>query len=434
MQTQTNTIPNVNTPVNANSPELLHQNDGSNFLEILLDELSQTVGSQSKSVLEVATRIAMEVERMCDKSPRIQTSGEVYSWQLILGRNRLHKCLSYYHLGSKQGRNELHSNLTAMIYRYVAPSQSQLGFQGRKNLIDDFLQEFYAASIAAFRREYQLPKFQPRTQLELAEYMAFTENYAKRRITLPNGTSQQLVVLRVQAFVKRQPAETSVDIEQAVEVSKGESDQQTSWSAATMQQVRSQIMTEAVDPSEGMLRDRIITELLNYLESQGQSDCVDYLVLKLKDYSAPHIDEILELTPRQRDYLQQRFKYHVDKFARASHWKLVHQWLGADLDQKLGMSSQQWQEFLNQLSPQHRELLQLKKVNKFDEEIAKDLRWSLKQVQKQWMELLEIAWKYRNWDSQKLPGKKSNPHSVKNTNLKVRSINDKSHLSLVVSQ
>jgi hypothetical protein len=434
MQVQDNTIPNVTTPVDANCPDLPMQNNGLNLQQILVDELSEKVGSLTKTVLEVATRIATEVERMCYKSARIQTSGEVYSWHLILGRNRLHKCLSYYHLGSKQGRNELHSNLTAMIYRYVAPSQSQLGFQGRKNLIDDFLQEFYAASIAAFRREYELPRFQPRTQLELAEYMAFTENYAKRRISLPNGTSQQLVVLRVQAFVKRQPAETSVDIEQAVETAKGDYDQQSSWSASTMQQVRSQIMTETVDPSEGMLRDRIIKELLNYLESQDQSDCVDYLVLKLKDYSAPHIDEILQLTPRQRDYLQQRFKYHVDKFARASHWKLVHQWLGADLDQKLGMSSQQWQEFLNQLSPQHRELLQLKKVNKFDEEIAKDLRWSLKQVQKQWMELLELAWKYRNWDGQKLPGKKSTLRSFQDANPKVRNITDKSYLSLAVSQ
>lgn len=433
MQIQANTIPNVNTSVNANCPELSPQKDEPKLQEVLLNELSQTMGSKTQSVLGVATRIATEVERMCHKSPRIQTSGEVYTWQLILGRNRLHKCLSYYHLGAKQGRIELHSNLTAMIYRYVAPSQSQLGFQGRKNLIDDFLQDFYAASIAAFRREYELPRFQPRTQLEIAEYMAFTENYAKRRITLPNGTSQQLIVLRVQAFVKRQPAETSVDIEQAVETAKGEQDQQSGWSAATMQQVRSQIMTETVDPSEGMLRDRIITELLNYLESQGQTDCVNYLVLKLQDYSAPDIDEFLKLTPRERDYLQQRFKYHVDKFARASHWKLVHQWLGADLDQKLGMSSQQWQEFLNQLSPQHQELLQLKKVNKFDEEIAKDLKWSLKQVQKQWMDLLELAWKYRNWDGQKLPGKKSNLRSVHNAT-KVRNISDNSHLALAVSQ
>ncbi|MGA9380604.1 MAG: hypothetical protein WBV73_17710 [Phormidium sp.] len=433
MQIPADTIPNVTTSVSGNCPDLSRQNDEPSLQEILLDEFSQTVGSKSQSVLGVATRIATEVERMCHKSSRIQTSGEVYSWQLILGRNRLHKCLSYYKLGTKQGRIELHSHLTAMIYRYVAPSQSQLGFQGRKNLIDDFLQDFYAASIAAFRREYELPMFQARTQLELAEYMAFTENYAKRRITLPNGTSQQLIVLRVQAFVKRQPAETSVDIEQAVETAKGEYDQQSSWSASTMQQVRSQIMTETVDPSEGMLRDRIITELLNYLESEGQSDCVNYLVLKLQDYAAPDIDEFLNLTPRERDYLQQRFKYHVDKFARASHWKLVHQWLGADLDQKLGMSSQQWQEFLNQLSPQHRELLALKKVNKFDEEIAKNLKWSLKQVQKQWMDLLELAWKYRNWDGQKLPGKKSPRPSVKNSS-KVKNISLDSQLSLAVSQ
>jgi len=441
MQLETINIPNILSSISTENPDLMNQDYSPTLTQILFEELSLEIGTNSGMVFSVASRIALEVERMCTKSPRIQTSGQIRDWQLILGRNRLHKCLSYYRLGSRQGRIELHSNLTAIVYRYVAPSQSQLGFQGRKNLIDDFLQEFYAASITAFRREYELPNsYTPRTQLQIAEYMSFTENYAKRRINLPNGNSQQLVVLRVQAFAKRQPAETSVDIEQAVETPKGEYDQASSWSSAAMQQVRAQIMTETVDPTEGILRDRIINELLQYLESQGQSDCVNYLVLKLKDFSAPDIDEMLNLTPRERDYLQQRFKYHVDKFARVSHWKLVHEWLGADLDQKLGMSSPQWDEFLGKLSLDHRQLLQMKKVNKIDEEIAKDLKWSLKQVQKQWMELLELAWKYRNWDGEKAPGKKVSqrqPKSPKGT--KVNSNTDKCkgekvpHLSLVGS-
>lgn len=96
------------------------------------------------------------------------------------------------------------------------------------------------------------------------------------------------------------------------------------------------------------------------------------------------------------------------------------------------MSSQQWEEFSKHLSPDLEKLLQLKKVNKFDEEIAKDLECSLKQVQKQWMDLLELAWKYRNWDGQKLPGKKSNLRSVKNST-KVRNISDNSLLPLAVS-
>jgi hypothetical protein len=284
-----------------------------------------------------------------------------------------------------------------MVYRYVAPSRMQLGFQARYNLIEDFLQGFYSESLKAFRRENELPDgYQPRTRLELAEYMAFTEQYAKRRITLPNGQNQQLVVLRSQRFGKRQPLEVSVDIEQALESPKSEEAESHNRSPLA-QQLREHMVMDTVDtPSEAVLRDRVISELISYLESQGQNDCVDYLVLKLQDLSAPEIDDILGLSPRQRDYLQQRFKYHVEKFTLSKNWKLVHQWLGADLDQNLGLSTQQWQIFLDRLSPEQHHLLQLKQAHMADQEIVQTLKCTLKQLQKRWGQLLELARQTRN--------------------------------------
>jgi hypothetical protein len=283
-----------------------------------------------------------------------------------------------------------------MVYRYVVSPHSQLGFQARYNLIEDFLQEFYAESIKAFRRENDLTiDYTPRTQLELAEYMAFSEQYAKRRINLPNGTSQQLVVLRAQGFARRQPAETSMDIEKAIEFPRGE-DADTQSRSAAMHQLRSQLVADTIDPAEAVLRDRVVAELMEYLQAQGQEDCVNYLVLKLQDLSAPEIDEILGLTARQRDYLQQRFKYHVEKFSRQNNWKLVHQWLGADLDQKLGLSSQQWEAFWNELSDEQQQLLQLKQAQVNDREIAQTLTCTPKQLQKRWTQVLEMAWKIRN--------------------------------------
>jgi len=385
--------------------------DTQSLIDLLLEEMRAALygskqsnnGSSSPKPLPsrakaVARRMALEVQRICRKSDRIQTSGQVRSWQITLIRHRLHKCLGYYKLGSKQGRVDLHSTLSAMVYRHVAQPQSQLKFSARYNLIEDFLQDFYAESLKAFRRENEVDEnYTPRTQIELAEYMAFTEQYAKRRITLPNRCSQQLIVLRAQSFARRQPNETALDIEQAVEYAKGEEAQELSRSPA-MQQVRAHLVAQTNDPSESVLRDRVVGELITYLEQQGHSDCADYLVLKLQDLAAPEIDEILGLTPRQRDYLQQRFKYHVEKFARSSHWKLVHQWLGADLDQKLGMTSDQWETFLATLDPQQRQLLSLKQAHKSDAEIAKALKCTPKQMQKRWTKLLESAWKTRNSD------------------------------------
>jgi len=293
------------------------------LIQILCKEMQPQVKALASSVKAIAVRIAKEVERICDKSHRIQSSGQIQSLQLTLARHRLQKCLRYYQLGSKQGGVELHSHLCAIVYRNIAGAGGESKFEARYNLIEDFLQAFYIEAIKGFRRENELPEnYTPRTQLELAEYMAFTEQYAKRRINLPGGANQQLIILRAQGFARRQPQETTVDIEMAVESAK-------------------------FDPAEESERDHVIAELMKYLESQGQSDCVDYLTLKLQDLSAPEIDSILGLTSRQRDYLQQRFKYHVEKFSKQHHWQLVHQWLGAGLDHKLGLSSQQWEIFLS---------------------------------------------------------------------------------------
>ncbi len=365
--------------------------------QILSHELRSEIATPSGNVEPLANRIAAEVDRICHKSGRIQTSGRVRSWQISLARHRLQKCLTYYQLGSRRGRVELHSTLGSMVYRHIAPSRLQLGFQSRYSLVEDFLQGFYTESLKAFRRENELPEnYQPRTRLELAEYMAFTEQYAKRRISLPNGQNQQLVVLRAQRFAQRQPLEVSIDIEQALESPKGE-DAEAHNRSPLAHQLRERMVADAVDaPSEAVLRDRVIVELIQYLEAQGQTDCVNYLTLKLQDLSAPEIDAILGLSARERDYLQQRFKYHVEKFTLSQNWKLVHQWLGADIDQNLGLSNQQWQRFLSQLTPDQQQLLKLKQAQATDQDILKALKCTPKQLQKRWGQLLEVARQTRN--------------------------------------
>ena len=371
------------------------------LMQFLSQEMQAQVKASSKCVQAVVQRMAKEVNRICDKSSRIQTSGEVHSWQLTLARHRLQKCLHYYQLGSQRGRVELHSSLGAMVYRHVTIAGSDLGFDGRYSLIEDFLQAFYIEAIKAFRRENELAEdYTPRTQLQLAEYMAFTEQYAKRRINLPGGNNQQLVILRAQGFARRQPQETTVDIEMAVESARSEEAESYQRNSA-VQQIRSQMIAQTnFDPSEESERDRVIAELIKYLESQGQSDCIDYLTLKLQDLSAPEIDQILGLTSRQRDYLQQRFKYHVQKFAKQHQWQLVHQWLGAGLEQKLGLSAQQWNTLMGTLSLPQQQLLQLKLARHSDQAIAKTLKCTPKQLQKRWTELLDTAWAIRNGNTE----------------------------------
>ncbi|MFM7407113.1 MAG: HetZ-related protein [Cuspidothrix sp.] len=391
-------LPNSTSAFNSYiSLEELSTANTDTLVQLLSHEMQSQVKATSGGVQAVVQRIAKEVERICDKSSRIQNSGQIQSWQITLGRHRLQKCLRYYQLGSKQGRVELHSSLGAIVYRHVTVAGSDLGFEARYNLIEDFLQAFYIEAIKAFRRETELPEdYTPRTQLQVAEYMAFTEQYAKRRINLPGGANQQLIVLRAQGFARRQPQETTVDIEMAVDSAKTEEAESYQRNVA-VQQIRSQMIAKpGFDPSEESERNRVITELMKYLESQGQSDCMDYLTLKLQDLSAPEIDQILGLTSRQRDYLQQRFKYHVEKFAKQHQWQLVHQWLGAGLEHKLGLSSQQWEIFWNQLTPQQQQIFELKTACQSDILISKAVQCTPKQLQKRWTQMLELAWSIRN--------------------------------------
>lgn len=366
----------------------------------ILRAFYQALGSRPSGLEQVARRMDTEVERICQMSDRIQASGQVVRWQHSLVQHRLNKCLQYYKLGSNRGRVELHSTLSAIVYRYIAPASSQFGFEGRYALLEDFMQQFYIEVLNAFRRENKLPAdYSPRTRLELAEYMAFSEQYAKRRIPLRSG-NQQLIVLRAQAFARRLPPETSVDLASAIDTPKLEEGELSSHSS-TLQQVREQMVADTADPADGVIRDRIIQTLIAYLESQDQSDCIDYLVLKLEDCPASEIDQVLNLSPRERDYLQQRFKYHIEKFAQIHQWELVHQWLGADIDKRLGLTPEEWTQFMAALSPAQQELVRLKQqqsrtAEMTDQAIAETLQWTPKKVKRAWGQVLALAWKHRN--------------------------------------
>ncbi|XGB42535.1 MAG: hypothetical protein LVS60_01265 [Nodosilinea sp. LVE1205-7] len=171
---------------------------------------------------------------------------------------------------------------------------------------------------------------------------------------------------------------------------------------AILNQIREKIaLTATVDAEEEAMRDRVITALMQYFSQQNQPDCRDYLVLKLKDASTAEIEEILGISSRQRDYLQQRFKYHVEKFSQDYQWELVHQWLGANLENSLGMTPDQWRRFLALLEPQHRRLIALKRaqidaLSQDDGAIATSLGWTPKKVKRTWTEILRQAWQYRN--------------------------------------
>lgn len=215
----------------------------SSVVETLFDRLFQKINrstqASKRNCAEVASRIVCEVQRICAESQRIQDSGNVESWENDLADLRIQQIHRYFELGSYKGRLDLHSSLSAIVYRYMTPPQVQSSYRARISLIEDFLQNFYVESVNAFRREHDVaPDYRPRSLLELAEYMAFTERYAKRRIPLSRGRSQQLIILRTQTFSRQQPPETTIDIQQAIEGGDAEHPR-----AAPLQRLREELTT-----------------------------------------------------------------------------------------------------------------------------------------------------------------------------------------------
>ncbi len=363
--------------------------------QLLIGEFKQVTAESEQSCGDVAQRLSQEVGRICVESQRIQDSGDVDTWAVTLARHRLDRCIHYYKLGSKQGRLDLHSTLSAVIYRYITASKSSQSYQARLTLIEDFLQIFYMEALKAFRRETQLgPLYKPRSLLQLSEYMAFTERYAKRRIPLPGRRNQQLIILRAIAFSQQQPNETLIDIEQAAAGGQNEGDDV--FSLASIQQLRELMVSQDLEPANDGLRENVVRELITYLEGRKQQDCIDYFTLRLQDLPTHEIEAILGLTPRQRDYLQQRFKYHLVRFTFTHRWELVHQWLEVDLEHHLGLSQVQWDTFNKAITIQQRKILVLKQEDRSDTDISLFVGCTENQVRKQWFKLLELAWDLRN--------------------------------------
>jgi pyoverdine/dityrosine biosynthesis protein Dit1 len=70
--------------------------------------------------------------------------------------------------------------------------------------------------------------------------------------------------------------------------------------------------------------------------------------------------------------------------------------LGAGLEHKLGLSSQQWDTFWHQLTPQQQQIFELKTACQSDSLISKAVQCTPKQLQKRWTQMLELAWSIRN--------------------------------------
>ncbi len=142
-----------------------------------------------------------------------------------------------------------------------------------------------------------------------------------------------------------------------------------------------------------VLRSAVKQEFAAYLTENLGEEAAQWLQLYLQGRSQEEIAQALELPVKHIYRLREKVSYHAIRvFSLKGKPELVANWLEASLkEHNLGLTPVQWQEFLNSLTPDQHQLLELLKSGQSIATIAQDLNLKTNQVMGEWSKLYLAA-------------------------------------------
>lgn len=145
-------------------------------------------------------------------------------------------------------------------------------------------------------------------------------------------------------------------------------------------------------------RQSVQQEFENYLFEQLGEDAVAWLRLYLQGQSQEMISQQMDRPIKQIYRLREKVSYHaVRVFALKVNPDLVADWLGTSLKHnKLGLTTQQWATYWQELTPQQQSILQRLQAGEDISTIAKSLKLKTSQVMGEWGKLYLAAQALRN--------------------------------------
>lgn len=146
------------------------------------------------------------------------------------------------------------------------------------------------------------------------------------------------------------------------------------------------------------LRDLVAREFAQYLKENVSSLAAQWLTLYLQGYSQDHIAKQLDVPVKDIYRLREKVSYHAIRvFALKQSPELVANWLKISLqDHQLGLTPNQWQQFLERLNPQQQQILERLKAGETPDRIANSLDLKTSQVMGEWSKLYLSAQQIRN--------------------------------------
>ncbi|MEO6863650.1 MAG: HetZ-related protein 2, partial [Microcoleus sp.] len=145
-------------------------------------------------------------------------------------------------------------------------------------------------------------------------------------------------------------------------------------------------------------RQIVQQEFENYLTAEVDPLASRWLRLYLQGRSQEAIAEDLKVPIKQIYRLREKVSYHAIRvFAVKQAPELVASWLETSLkEHSLGLTPAQWEQYLQDLTPVQRQLLESLKAGKSVETIASELKLKTNQVIGEWSKLYLAAQSLRN--------------------------------------
>lgn len=163
-------------------------------------------------------------------------------------------------------------------------------------------------------------------------------------------------------------------------------------------QAVAQYQDNQVTEEQQALRSKVLKEFATYLEKEVEPAAAEWLKLHLQGQSQEVIAQMLNLSVNQVYRLREKISYHAVRVFGLKHEpELVGTWLGISLvEHNLGLTPEQWQTFLDSLTPLQQKIIEKLKAHQSLEAIAKELNLKVNQVTGEWSKIYLLAQKLRN--------------------------------------
>jgi hypothetical protein len=141
------------------------------------------------------------------------------------------------------------------------------------------------------------------------------------------------------------------------------------------------------------LRQAVKQEFCNYLDEQVDPLATQWFVLYLQGHTQEMIAQSLNIPIKQVYRLREKVSYHAIRvFASKNQPELVATWLETSLkEHSLGLTPQQWQQFVDSITPTQVRIIEQLKAGIAVEQIAQELKLKPDQVLGEWSKLYVTA-------------------------------------------